>query len=101
MVDRRHEYQKPAGHRGVGCQAGALGAQRLLGDLDDDFLSFFEELFDLRFGAFFAIPIAASAVIRWPVAALASARSSRCNPITGAMRRRNRSRLVLLGLETI
>ncbi len=48
VVDRRHEHEEPAGHRHVRGQARALGAERLLDDLDDDLLAFFQQLFDLR-----------------------------------------------------
>ncbi len=48
VIDRRHEDEKPPGERRVRRQPRALGAQRLLGDLDDDFLAFLEELLDFR-----------------------------------------------------
>ena len=48
VVHRRHEHQEPAGERGVRRQPRALGAQRLLGHLDDDLLAFLQELFDFR-----------------------------------------------------
>ena len=44
----RHEHQEAAGHRHVRRQPGTLGAERLLDDLDDDFLSFLQQVFDLR-----------------------------------------------------
>ncbi len=58
VVDRRHEHQKPAGHRRVRGEAGALGAERLLGDLDDDLLAFLQQLFDLWLGALLPVAIA-------------------------------------------
>ena len=51
VVDRGHENQEPAGHGDVRCQARALGAERLLHDLDEDVLAFLEEIFDLGFRA--------------------------------------------------
>ena len=48
VVDGRHEDQEAARHRDVRRDAGALGAERLLDDLDEDLLPFFEEVFDLR-----------------------------------------------------
>ena len=50
VVDRRHEDQEPARHRDVRGQAGALGAERLLDHLDEDFLPFLQQVFDLGFG---------------------------------------------------
>ena len=50
VVDRRHEDQEPAGHRHVRGQARALGAERLLDDLDEDVLPFLQQVFDLGFG---------------------------------------------------
>ena len=48
VIDRRHEHQEPARHRHVRGQARALGAERLLDDLDEDLLAFLQQLFDLR-----------------------------------------------------
>ena len=59
VVDRRHEHEKAAGERRVRGQARALGAERLLGDLDDNLLPFLQELFDLRLGC----PLAALGAI--------------------------------------
>ena len=56
VVDGRHEDEKPARQRRMRRQTRALGAQRLLGDLDDDFLAFLQELFDFRLGPVFAVP---------------------------------------------
>src|SRR5204863_6307227 len=61
MIDRRHEYEKASRHRRVRGQARALGADRLLRDLDDDLLAFFQELLDFRLRTFVAVAIAASA----------------------------------------
>ena len=44
VVDRRHEHEEPAGERGVGRQPRALGAERLLDDLHEDFLPFAEQV---------------------------------------------------------
>ena len=56
VVHRRHEHQKPAGERSVRRQPRALGAQRLLGDLDDDVLAFLDQLFDFRLRPAIASP---------------------------------------------
>ena len=47
VIDRRHVDQEPAGQAQVGRDARALGAERLLDDLDDDFLPFLQQVFDL------------------------------------------------------
>ena len=96
VVHRRHEHQEAAGHRRVRREAGALGAERLLGDLDDDFLAFLEEVFDFRLGAFFASrrpsapPVAATLGLGLPrrSAAIRSGRGSG-------------RRIVLVGLEAV
>ena len=62
VIDRRHEHEKAAGQRGVRRQARALGAERLLGDLDDDLLAFLQELFDFRLRSAIA-PLAAIAML--------------------------------------
>ena len=48
MIDGRHEHQEAAGHGDMRRQARALRAQRLLDDLDENLLSFADEIFDLR-----------------------------------------------------
>ncbi len=48
VIDRRHEHQEPPRHRHVRGEPGALGAERLLDDLDDDLLAFLQQVFDLR-----------------------------------------------------
>ena len=40
VIDGRHEHQEPPGHRHVRGEPGALGAERLLDDLDEDLLAF-------------------------------------------------------------
>ena len=50
VIDRRHEHQEAARHRHVRGEARALGAERLLDDLDEDLLAFLEQVFDLRLG---------------------------------------------------
>ena len=47
VIDRRHEDQEAARHRDVRGEARALGAERLLDDLDEDFLPFLEQVFDV------------------------------------------------------
>ena len=47
VIDGGHEHQKAARNGDVRREAGALGAERLLRDLDDDFLALVEELLDL------------------------------------------------------
>ena len=98
--------RKRPGHRGVRRQAGALGAKRFLGHLDDDFLSLFEELLDLRLGALLAIAIAPSALCRqadsrrWPPA-LAIRRWSAVAAVSLPADCPPTSRIVLFGLEAI
>ena len=46
VIDRRHEHQVAAGQRDVAGDARALGADRLLGHLDDDLLPFLEQVLD-------------------------------------------------------
>src|SRR6185295_16743508 len=60
VIDRGHEHQEPARHRDVGGEAGALGAERLLDDLDDDLLAFLEELLDLLLRPILAIALRAA-----------------------------------------
>src|SRR4029077_8165333 len=42
VIDGRHVHEETAGQRDVTGNAGALFAERLLGDLDDDVLTGFE-----------------------------------------------------------
>ncbi len=66
VIDRRHEHQKPAGHRDVRRQARALGAERLLDDLDQDLLARVQQLFDFRLraaGSFAAVGLARPLVV--------------------------------------
>ena len=51
MVHRGHENEEAARHGGVRGEARPLRPERLLRHLDDDFLPFFEKLFDLGVGA--------------------------------------------------
>ena len=51
VIDRRHEDQEAARHGDVRGEARALGAERLLDDLDEDFLPFLQQVFDLGFRA--------------------------------------------------
>ena len=44
----RREHQVTSGNRNAGCDARALGANRLLGDLNDDLLAFAEHRVDAR-----------------------------------------------------
>src|SRR5262249_14429445 len=47
VVHGRHEHEDPSRHGHVRGEPRAFGAERLLDDLDEDLLSFLEELFDL------------------------------------------------------
>ena len=51
VVDRRHEDQVAPRQRDVAGGAGPLGADRLLGDLDDNLLPFLQQVFDARAAA--------------------------------------------------
>ncbi len=97
VVDRRHEDEEAAGHRGVRGEARALRPERLLGHLDDDLLPFLQELFDLRLGALVAVAVAAAP----PRPPLRAGRLGAASPAPGAAavaprrwrgRRRRRSR---------
>src|SRR5438128_5314354 len=46
VIHRRHEHEESPRHRHVRREARALGAERLLDHLDEDFLSLAQELFD-------------------------------------------------------
>ena len=46
MIERRHIDQKASGKRDVAGDARALFAERLLGDLDDDFLALLQHVRD-------------------------------------------------------
>ncbi len=48
VIDRRHEDQKAPRHGDVRREARALGAERLLDDLDEDLLALLEEVLDPR-----------------------------------------------------
>ncbi len=48
VIDGRHVHQEAAGQRDVRSDARAFLTQRLLGDLDDDFLAFFQQVADRR-----------------------------------------------------
>ena len=72
VIDGRHEDQEPSRHRDVRGEPGALGAERLLHDLDEDLLPFLEQVFYLRCG---------SALL---AVAAPSATASRCRPGLGA-----------------
>src|SRR6202171_6850463 len=48
MIHRRHEYQEASRQRDVTGDARALFPDRLLGNLDQHFLPFFEQFADLR-----------------------------------------------------
>src|SRR5688572_19594146 len=64
VIDGRHEHQEAPWQRHVAGQARTLGAERLLGHLDDDVLAFLQQLFDLRLGAaILVVTIAAVAPI--------------------------------------
>ena len=46
VIDRRHEDEEAPGHGDVRGEPRAFGAQRLLDDLDEDLLPFFQQVFD-------------------------------------------------------
>jgi hypothetical protein len=48
MVHGGHENQKPSGERDVASDTGALLPNGLFGNLNQDFLAFFQEFADLR-----------------------------------------------------
>jgi hypothetical protein len=100
VVDRRHEHEEPPWHRRVGGEARALGAERLLGDLNDDLLPLFQELFDLRLGSLIAIAVApaAMATLPWRPSTLAQGASSIVGRRSLITRRRKQ---VLVRLEAI
>ena len=56
VIDRRHEDEEAARHRHVRGQARALGAERLLDDLDEDVLAFLQQVFDLGLGPVTLVP---------------------------------------------
>ena len=60
VVHRRHVHQEPARQRDVTGDARALFADRFLGNLDQDFLAFFEQVGDQRNGGVLAAAEAAS-----------------------------------------
>ena len=64
VIDRRHEHQETARHGDVRGQPCALGAERLLDDLDEDLLALLEEILDfrLRRGRHCPVPFAGSAL---------------------------------------
>ena len=81
VVDRRHEHQEAARHRDVRGQPGALGAERLLDDLDEDFLPFFQQVFDLAArGRLLRARVSRAATAVAAAAALADARLGRSAP---------------------
>src|SRR5208283_3725727 len=61
MVHGRHVHEKAPGQRDVASDARAFLADRLLGDLHQNFLAFFEQVADLRNLVRFAAREAASA----------------------------------------
>ena len=62
VVHRRHEDEEAPRHRNVRGQPRSLRAERLLDDLDEDFLSFLQQVFDFGLGSI-------AIVARPPVAA--------------------------------
>ena len=50
MLERRHVHHVSARKRDVRCDSGALLPQRFLSDLDDDLLTFFQQVGDRRQG---------------------------------------------------
>ena len=91
MVDRRHEHQKATRQRHVGRDAGALGAQRFLDDLDQDLLALFEQVLDLGLGFPLAIAVLAAGTIAPIVVRLARV----------GLASRRRSLVLVLGRELL
>ena len=83
VIDRRHEDQEAPGHRDVRREAGALGAERLLDDLDENLLAFLEEVFDLwaagrsRFVSTRPLPLPAAVFVVVPIRACRTLRACR------------------------
>ena len=64
VIDRRHVDEEPAGQAEMRRDARALGAERLLHDLDDDFLAFLEQVLDLGGGRLaLGTPAIAAAIV--------------------------------------
>src|SRR4051795_3149724 len=65
VIDRRHEHEEAPRHGDVRREPRPLGAERLLDDLDEDFLSLFQQVFDLGLGLIaVAAAIAAAPFVR-------------------------------------
>src|SRR6185503_10604083 len=71
VIDRRHEHQEAPRHGDVGGETRALGAERLLDDLDQDFLPFLEQVLDLGLGPVLTGPAGLIAVAAAPLDARA------------------------------
>ena len=95
VVDGGHEDQVAAGDGDVAGDAGPLGADGVLGDLDDDLLPFLEQVLDVLLLAGAALLVAAVAVVAVPAAAAAPSRPplavSRRAPCRASRSRRPRS----------
>src|ERR1019366_8456792 len=70
VIHRRHEHEVPAGQRDVAGDARALGADRILHDLDQALVAFLEQVLDLRA---LGVAVTASAVTAAAVAAAVAA----------------------------
>ena len=51
VIDRRHADQVTTRQTDVAGEAGALGRDRVFGDLNDDLLTFFEKILDIGLSA--------------------------------------------------
>ena len=70
VIHRRHEHEEAAGHRDVRREAGALGAERLLDDLDEDLLAFLEQVLDLGLRPALAVALLGAALLGGVLVAL-------------------------------
>ena len=89
VIDRRHVDQEAAGQAQMRGDAGALRAERLLDDLDDDLLALFQQVFDAG-GRRLLVAIAAPA--RRPARVEARPIGPAGGPVSSIRRRRPRRR---------
>ena len=75
VIDGRHVDQKPAGQRDMRSDARAFLSERLLGDLNDDFLTLFQQIADGGPGGPVGAQSPAGAPVRWSRCAAPEGRS--------------------------